>query len=268
MKRAIILIGLFASILIVVVLLRIEKPQRDGNEPEPTINQHSSALDTLGSARQLNERHLDEEPSLQGLFSAVNNYKWNPKKEAEHKKSLPFELLGEGGETERVIDAAGNVLISSTAEHGVYGLDVSPGKKRFVVSLGDGKSRVFEPQSGLVIDLPSSPEPPNMVGFSGWRWLSEDLLITTSGVLALDDAGKPLSCCEGHNLSSTQMFAFRVSTRALSPVSKLESNKASVFRINRVSSEGYVEIVTDGTHLAPGRSVGWYRFNEQEDHRR
>lgn len=261
MKRTIILVGLFAAILIVVVLLCIGKQQGNGGEPDPALPQSSSALDGLRPARQLDERPLDEEPSLQGLFSAVNNYNWNPKQEAEHKKSLPFKLLGGGTESARIVDSAGNVLISRTPGHGIYGLDVSPGKKRFVVLLGDGKSRVFEPQSGLVIDLPSSPASPNMVGFGGWRWLSDDLLITISGVLALDEAGKPLSCCEGHNLSSTQMFAYRVSTRALSPVNQPESIKASVFRINRVSSDGHVEVVMDGTHLAPGRSVGWYRVN-------
>lgn len=261
MKRTIIFVGLFAAIVIIVVLLRIERPERSGDEPEPVLSQSSSALDALRPARQFTERPLDEGPSLQGLFSGVNSYKWNPKQEAEHRKALPFKLLGGGTESARVVDADGNVLFASTAEHGVGGLDVSPSKKRFVVLLGDGKSRVFEPESGLVIDLPSSPAAPNTVGFGSWRWLSDDLLITTSGVLALDEAGKPVSCCEGHNLSSTQMFAFRVSTRALSPVSKPESVKASVFRINRVSSDGHVEIVMDGTHLAPGRSVGWYRVN-------
>ena len=261
MKRTMILVGLFAAIVIIVFLLRIERTQRSGDEPKRSPPQSSSALEGLRPDRRLAELPLNERQSLQGLFSAVNSYKWNPKQEAEHKKALPFKLLGGGTESERVVDASGKVLISSTAEHGVYGLDVSPNKTRFVVSLGDGKSRIIEPQSSLVIDLPSSPAAPNMVGFSSWRWLSDDLLVTTSGVLALDEAGKPLGCCEDHNLSSTQMFAFRVSTRALSPASKPESVKASVFRINRVSSDGHIELVMDGTHLAPGRSVGWYRVN-------
>lgn len=261
MKRTNMVVGLLAAILIIVVLRRIERPERRGDAPEPALPQSSPASDAVRSAGKLTERPLDEWPSLQGLFSAINSYKWNPKQEAEHKKALPFKLLGGGTESARVVDADGKVLFASTATMGIYGLDVSPNKKRFVVWLGDGKSRVFEPHSGFVLDLPASPGQPNRVGFGGWRWLSDDLLVDTSGVLALDEAGKPLGGCEGHNLSSTQMFAFRVSTRALSLVRKPESVKASVFRINRVSSDGYIELVMDGTHLAPGRSVGWYRVN-------
>lgn len=261
MKRAIMLPGLLAIILIVAFLLRIGKPRQVVSETErkPTQAQTPAASRVLKTPQQQAGIRSDVGTQLQGVLSPASGYKWNPKQEAEHKRALPFKLLGVGTESARVVDDSGKILIASTKTQGVYGLDVSPNKKRFVVALGDGKSRVVDSQSGLVIDLPASPGVQNMVGFSSWRWLSDDLLITTSGTQAMDGTGKPLNCCEGHNLSSTQMFAFRISTHALSPVSKPESVSASVFEINRVSSDGRIEIITDETHLAPSKAVGWYQ---------
>jgi hypothetical protein len=187
-------------------------------------------------------------------------YRWNPRDEADWKKALPFELLGPGSTSARVVDASGKVLIGSTDKRSLYELGVSPGLKRLVVSLGDGLSKVLEPESGLEIDLPATPPGRNMVGFSAWNWVSDDVLLSTSGVQALDEAGKPVSCCEGHNLEATHLYAFRISTRTLFPVRNPESLGSPLFTINRVSHDGFVELVTSETHSDAGNRSSWFRI--------
>ena len=195
-------------------------------------------------------------------FVMAPDYRWDVKREIERQESLPFQLLGLGSGAARVVDSFGKELIGSTAVQEVFALDVGPNGSRFVVSLGGGKGQLYDSKTGKVIQLPASPGDPRMFGFGDWKWISDDVILSTFGLQALDAQGKPVTSCLGNNVAATQLYAFRVSTGVLAAVNKPAFIAATVFSVNRVSHDGYVEFTADGNQLSPGRKVAWARVTE------
>lgn len=79
--------------------------------------------------------------------------------------------------------------------------------------------------------------------------------------MALDEMGKPITGTEEPLLERSQIYAYRVSTRAIVPVTKPEAIKSDLFRINRVSSDGYLEIISEGPPVAQASAVRWFRIH-------
>jgi hypothetical protein len=99
-----------------------------------------------------------------------------------------------------------------------------------------------------------------MLSFGSWAWIDDDNLISTSGLQELDATGKASTCCEGHNVKTTKLYTFRVSSRKLSEIELSETITAQTFTLNQISSDKYLELATDENELVQGHKTGWFRI--------
>lgn len=257
-KRAILVSVLLATILLVLWLW----PSWNGNEQKdpkskvsPQVGRKPGAV--AGGDNSRGAPPNDGQKPLSIEFTFAPEYVWDDKREIASEESRPFQLIGLGSGSARVVNSAGKVLIGSSQTQEVVDLHVSPDGSRFVVSLGDGRAQVYDSRKGKMIDLPASPDDPRLLGFGAWKWISNDALLTTSGMEALDAQGNPVKCCLGHNVSASILYAFRISDESLIAVEKPAFISSPVFSLDRVSSDGRLEFIANGNHLSPEARIGW-----------
>jgi hypothetical protein len=254
---------LFATLLLIIAALILDRFRTDDLEKKfpnltevtpltksvtaPVATRPASGIETGKSGPRL-------------TLSYIKDYK--PKQDSHYDTQLgPYRIVGRGGDA-RILNIKGESIATSPANNTFFNLAVSPNKNQIAASMGDGESRIIDLQKGSFFDLSAVPPGINRLGFSPWSWITDDLLVATSGIQALDSSGKPVSCCGGHNEERTLLYSYTVSDRQLLPVEIPPGTLGSVFSINRIGESGEIELVPTQTHLSSGsepRSV-WFKM--------
>jgi len=186
-------------------------------------------------------------------------YQMEPDSNYDTQKG-PFRIIGSGGGMAKIIDnATKQVVARSTETETFFNLAASPGKTKIVAFTGDGASRVFDTQSQTVIDIPAVPPGGGRLGFKPWVWLSEDVLLSISGVRDLGANGQAISSSEEPVISKSELYAFSLQQRVLTRIELPQEGSPQVFEIGQVSKTGFMELLPKESHVsAPTKSV-WFK---------
>ena len=188
------------------------------------------------------------------------DYVQDPARVARAHENLPFEFRG-GGTSGRVVDHDGNVLMESGKEIRIYGVSVSPDRRRVLVEGGNAINFILNPETQGKIQLPIRPPGTNMLAFGSWYWVSDHMLVGESGVQKLGDDGLPVKSDD--NVAQSKIYVFDITTKKLAEVTLPSGVLTQVFGVVEVSPEGYVLLVDEATGDDRPRQSGWFKVGGQ-----
>lgn len=194
--------------------------------------------------------------SMPRLSINAIKYKGDPFVSSRERQDSPFEFRGGAG-IGRVVDRRGRIILESSKEIGIFGVSVSPDKKKILVRGGDSGTIVMDPLTGRKIRLPSYPPEPEVLFIGDWRWIGPDSVFGSSGIQAFDDKGAPIKCCEGHNIARTKFYVYDIIAGVLSEVVTTDVVKETLVNAVEVVSDGYIHLLDEKS----GRDLGWFKVN-------
>ncbi len=169
----------------------------------------------------------------------------------------PFIFIGDGT-SGKVIDREGKVLMESGKEIGIYGIAVAPNKQRILVKGGNSTYIVLSPATGEKLQLPERPVGANMFSLSDWYWIDDNTLIGRSGVMILDENGKPVR--SDNNASETSLYVYDLTTQHLTEVALPDKYKQALVMVMDVSPDGHVHLALDAPPEGVEPDIGWYKI--------
>jgi hypothetical protein len=179
---------------------------------------------------------------------------------ARRNKTLPFRLLGSGGNA-KIVNAAGDSIIESKPGKGeaIFGCEVSPDDQRLIIYRGDATYDVLTPTTGNTIRLPGEP-PGGTIGFDSWHWIGNDTIVGVSGkVLPFrDDQTGPAR--EEPNISRSTLYLYHLSELKLQEVELPPEVKDKIFSVGGVDPSGKVELRPAGRESLSDATFGWFNL--------
>jgi len=154
----------------------------------------------------------------------------------------PFMLSGATGGRFVIRNRDGDVIRRGNEEDWVFSILPSPNEQLIVVGAGDGNFYVINSTGEKVIDLPQRPAGKNMLGMSSWHWLTNELLLGTSGLQKFDTNGNLISCCGGDNISESRMYVYDMNTNKMKQVQLPALISGKVLRIHKILNSGAIQV--------------------------
>lgn len=251
------MLGLLLVLLFVVAFFWIGGRSVRPTEPEVVKNvlkegPQSESGDSSGTV----DRPLDD--ALPWVRLAASDYKIDYSVLSRELSDLPFEFRGQGTRG-WVVDRQGNVLVRSSEEFGIFGVSVSPDRRKVLVKGGDGKNLILEPHTGRRITPPFRPPGPHMFPLS-WYWIGPDLLFGVSGVERVFHEASHEDCENENNITQTRFYAFNLLTERLSGVVMPGAVTQPVVSVVEVMSDGHIHLRQEDPQESGGRDLGWFRI--------
>lgn len=172
----------------------------------------------------------------------------------------PFEFRGQGT-SGWVIDSQGNILINSSEDFGIFGISLSPDKKKILVKGGDGKCLILEPSSHRRIAPPFKPSGSNLFPFM-WHWVGPNLIFGISGDEKIPHEGPHYNCCNENNVAKTRFYTFDLLTEQLSEVIMPDAVTEPVVNAVNVMSDGHIHLVQHKPDGSGEQDLGWFKIKE------
>ena len=117
---------------------------------------------------------------------------------------------------------------------------------------------MIDPETKQCVVLPKQPPGEGAKGFETWEWIDNNTLLAEYHVPANGPGGKPVSCCQGHGIAETGLYAFNLKSNALVRVDLPKQLEGTAFSIGRIAEDGSIEVATLSNHLTDGRRLGWF----------
>jgi hypothetical protein len=106
--------------------------------------------------------------------------------------------------------------------------------------------------------LPKQPPEEGAKGFETWEWIDDNTLLAEYHVQAKGPDGKSVSCCQGHGIAETRLYAYNLKSNALVRVALPKQLEGTPFSIGRIADDGSLEVATPSNHLTDGKRIGWF----------
>jgi hypothetical protein len=161
-------------------------------------------------------------------------------------------------------NSKGDILFQATDEIPFSSLRSKAGVPFIVVVSGNRNAFVIDIVTKEIVKLPTAPPEIGMKGFETWKLIDEKTLLGLYYVPTLKPDGKPVGCCEGHNIAETKLYAYNLKSKSMGEVVLPKSLRGTVFSIGRIANDGSVEIVGATTHLGEGGDIGWFNLSAHE----
>lgn len=157
-----------------------------------------------------------------------------------------FKTGGTIGGRLTVRNQSGKLIYRGTEELPVFSIEISPNEELIWVEAGDGNSYILNLNGEKIVDLPQFPPGKYMLGLGAWVWLDNNRLLGESGVQNFDDNGKPIDCCQGHNISESHFYVYDLQTNKMEEMQLPEDLRGKVVTIGKVLKTGEFQLGNDG----------------------
>lgn len=193
-------------------------------------------------------------------IAAAHNYQVE-NEDAYDNQMGPYRVIAAGAGNARIINAKKEVVAKCAEGETFFDIAVSPSKKKIVAHTGSGRSKVYDFSAMKELEIPSNPPGENRFAFAEWRWLSEEVLMSFSGKQALDETGKPFTCCAGHTAEESELYIFSMVDQRLTKIELPGDSSVKVFALGRISNSGYFELLPTADHTNPEPKPVWFKFS-------
>ena len=244
-------VGLLVIVSLCVLLLR-QKDDTVESETSPRLEQKVVESDIIEfKENKLRVNRLRNAPK-ERVFHFKAAELVQPPKEAQ-KIEYPKFRAGGSGTRGAIRDQKGNLIWRATKENPVYSISVSPNDQRIVAGAGDGNAYIITNEGEKISDLPQFPPGNDMLGLGNWIWLDNNRLLGESGVQNFDENGKPIGCCQGHNMSESRFYVYDLRTSKMEEMQLPENLQGKVVTVGKVLKTGELQLGHEGD------GFGWYQ---------
>lgn len=255
-------IGMIAAgVLILVGWLFLRAPEDAPNGPKPIRSDRERPDSVSSEGGELIEgRHIRSEPQDNPRFVATL-LAHPPEPEILDKIEYPkFSRTGSGTRGS-IRDAEGGVIWRASEDNPVFSISISPNDARIVAGAGDGNAYVITSDGEKLMDLPQFPPGKDMLGLGNWVWLDNERLLGESGVQKFDEHGRPVGCCQGHNVSESRFYVYDLRTNQMEEMQLPENLREKAVSIGKVLKTGELQLGHEGD------GFGWYQVTDLEENR-
>jgi len=156
-------------------------------------------------------------------------------------------------------NSKGEIIFQATDELPFVSMRSRASVSQVVIVSGNRNAFVIDPETKQRIALPKQPHEEGAKGFETWEWIDNNTLVAEYHVPAKGPDGKSVSCCQGHGIAETRLYAYNLTSNALVRVALPEQLDGTAFSIGRIADDGSFEVATRSNHLTDGKPLG--RFN-------
>jgi hypothetical protein len=158
-------------------------------------------------------------------------------------------------------NSKGEIIFQATDIMPCVSLRSRPGISQIVIISANRNSFVIDPETKQRVALPKQPPEEGAKGFETWEWIDNNTLLAEYHVQAKGPDGKSVSCCQGHGIAETRLYAYNLKSNALVRVALPKQLEGAAFSIGRIAGDGSFEVATSSSHLTDGKRVGWFNLN-------
>jgi hypothetical protein len=237
-------------------------------EPPATVQNTANPQDrTSASSRQASEvaaepttqpEIVEDAPSEVALIAKVGRIKPEDQETTPHPDFVWYTSPTSNG---TIKDSKGGILFQATDEMPFSSLRSKTGVPFIVVVSGNRNAFVIDMVTKEQVKLPTTPPGIGMKGFETWKLIDDKTLLGLYYVPTLKPDGKPVGCCEGHNIAETKLYAYNLKSKSMAEVVLPKALKGTAFSVGRIANDGSVEIVGATTHLGGGGDIGWFNLS-------
>lgn len=157
-----------------------------------------------------------------------------------------------------VKNSKGEIIFQATDELPFVSMRSRVNVSQIVVVSGNRNAFVIDPETKQRVSLPKQPPEEGAKGFETWEWIDNNTLLAEYHVQAKGPDGKSVSCCQGHGIAETRLYAYNLKSNALVRVALPKQLEGTAFSIGRIANDGSLEVATSSNHLTDGKRVGWF----------
>lgn len=159
----------------------------------------------------------------------------------------------------------GEVIFQATDELPFVSMRSRADVSQVVVISTNRNTFVIDPETKQRVALPKQPPEEGAKGFETWEWIDNNTLLAEYHVQAKGPDGKSVSCCQGHGISETRLYAYILKSNVLVRVALPKQLEGTAFSIGRIAGDGSLEVATPSNHLTDGKRVGWFDLISNTD---
>jgi|GEM_PF-5787783 len=158
-------------------------------------------------------------------------------------------------------NSKGEIIFQATDELPFVSMRSRANVSKIVIIAGNGNAFVIDPETKQRVALPKQPPEAGAKGFETWELIDNNTLLGEYHVQAKGPDGKSVSCCQGHGIAETRLYAYNLKSNALVRVALPKQLEGTAFSIGRIAGDGSFEVATSSNHLIDGKHVGWFNLN-------
>lgn len=158
-------------------------------------------------------------------------------------------------------NSKGEIIFQATDELPFVSMRSRANVSQIVIVSGNRNAFVIDPETKQRVALPKQPPEEGAKGFETWEWIDDNTLLAEYHVQAKGPDGKSVSCCQGHGIAETRLYAYNLKSNALVRVALPKQLEGTAFSIGRIAGDGSFEVATSSNHLTDGKRVGWFNLN-------
>ncbi len=233
----------------------------DGKHPGTTDTaQLPPSAQTRQTSANPSEAATQNGPAFQ--LSPARPQERRSSEQVQQAGNTSYRLVGNAS-TARIVDAAGNTILKSGPESGIYisGCRPSPSGKVIYVDSAESPDFLLDPATGERTDLPLYPDSGNetMGVLESWHWLDDDTLIARAfeWKAAGDSNASPRQ--DEANIARTRLYVYRVLQRQTFEVA-VPKLRVATFEIDR-TRPGAVHLFN--STVGEDGDLGWFEVRGQ-----
>lgn len=155
-------------------------------------------------------------------------------------------------------NSKGEIIFQATDEMPIVAICSRANISQIVIESANRNAFVIDPETKQRVALPKQPPEEGAKGFETWEWIDNNTLLAEYLVMAKGPDGKSVSCCQGHGIAETRLYAYNLKSNALVRVALPKQLEGTAFSIGRIAGDGSLEVATLSNHLTDGKRVGWF----------
>jgi hypothetical protein len=155
-------------------------------------------------------------------------------------------------------NSKGEIIFQATDELPFVSMRSRANVSQIVIVSGNRNAFVIDPETKQRVALPKQPPEEGAKGFETWEWIDDNTLLAEYHVQAKGPDGKSVSCCQGHGIAETRLYAYNLKSNALVRVALPKQLEGTPFSIGRIADDGSLEVATPSNHLTDGKRIGWF----------
>jgi hypothetical protein len=155
-------------------------------------------------------------------------------------------------------NSKGEIIFQATGKMPFVSMRSRVGISQIVIVSANRNAFVIDPETKQRVALPKQPPEEGAKGFETWEWIDDNTLLAEYHVQAKGPDGKSVSCCQGHGIAETRLYAYNLKSNALVRVALAKQLEGTPFSIGRIADDGSLEVATPSNHLTDGKRIGWF----------
>lgn len=112
-------------------------------------------------------------------------------------------------------NSKGEIIFQATDKMPCVSLRSRPRISQVVIISANRNAFVIDPETKQRVALPKQPPEAGAKGFETWEWIDNNTLLAEYHVQAKGPDGKSVSCCQGHGIAETRLYAYNLKSNAL-----------------------------------------------------